>query len=243
MRKLSVFLLLPLLAAALASCAKPDPVDEIVAKHLAARGGAEKIKALHSMRATGVAKASGGRVARVVREIERPGKIRIEFTFQGVSAIYAHDGEQGWQVTPLLGKFDPEPLPQEVAEASADQTDIEGPLLDWRAKGHTVTLLGREKVGDREAFKLEAKLRDGEVRVDYIDVETYLLLRTDVARTVGGRRVPLETTFADYRNVEGLEFPFRIEARAKNRPQGVKFLIESVELNPELDDAIFRMPK
>lgn len=146
-------------------------------------------------------------------------------------------------MTPLLGKFDPEPLPQEVAEASVDQTDIEGPLLDWRAKGHTVTLLGREKLGDREAFKLEEKLRGGEVRVDYIDTETYLLLRTDAARTVGGRRVPLENMFSDYRDVGGLKFPFRIESRARNRPQSVKFVVESVELNPDLDDAIFKMPK
>jgi hypothetical protein len=235
--------LLPLLGAVFLSCAPPDPVEEIVARHLAARGGRERIQALQSVRATGTARGSGGRVARVVRESKRPGSIRLEFDFQGVSSIYAHDGTRGWQVTPLQGRFEPEPLPPEVAAVAVDQVDIEGPLLDWRAKGHTVTLLGRETVGGREAFQLEEKLSSGEVRVDFIDTGTYLLARTDVARTVGGRRVWLETTFSDYRVVEGLQFPHAIESRARNRPQSVKIRIETIELDPVLDDAIFRMPE
>jgi hypothetical protein len=51
-------------------------VDAIVAKHLAARGGAERIAAIESLRMTAKARAQGGREAVVIREIKRPDRIR-----------------------------------------------------------------------------------------------------------------------------------------------------------------------
>jgi hypothetical protein len=218
-------------------------VDDVVAAHVAARGGAERIHALQSMRATGLAFGGGGRVAPVVREIERPGRIRLEITYQGVSAVYAHDGEVGWQVAPLEGRFDPEPLPAAVAAPAVDQLDIEGPLVDWRVKGHTVTLAGRADVGGRPAWELEVRLAGGALRRDFIDAESWMLVRTDTERVVGSRRVQLETTFSDFREVGGLVFPHVIETRAKGRPQSLRFEVETIELDPEIDDARFRLPE
>jgi hypothetical protein len=222
----------------------PEPtVDDIVAAHIAARGGAERLHALQSMRATGLAIGSGGRVAPVVREIERPGRIRLEFTYQGLSGVYAHDGEVGWQVAPLEGRFDPEPLPAAVAAPSVDQLDIEGPLLDWRAKGHQVTLVGRAEVGGRDAYELEVRLAGGALRRDFIDAESWMLVRTDVERVVGSRRLRLETTFSDFRAVGGLVYPHVIETRAQGRPRSLRVEVETIELDPEIDDARFRFPR
>ncbi len=246
---LSAALLAVLLAAAAACTAAPegpppDPtVDEIVAAHVAARGGAERIHALQSMRATGLAYASGGRVAPVIREIERPGRIRLEITYQGLTGVYAHDGEAGWQVAPLEGRFDPEPLPAAVAAPSVDQLDIEGPLLDWREKGHEVAIVGHTDVSGRKAWELEIKLAGGAVRRDFIDAESWMLVRTETERVVGSRRVQIEATFGDFREVGGLVFPHAIETRAKGRPQGLRFVVESIELDPEIDDARFRLPE
>lgn len=242
-------LLAGLLAGWAAACAPapegppPDPtVDEIVAAHVAARGGAERIHALRSMRATGLAYASGGRVAPVVREIERPGRIRLEITYQGLTGVYAHDGEAGWQVAPLEGRFDPEPLPAAVAAPSVDQLDIEGPLVDWREKGHEVTLAGRAEVGGRPAWELDLRLAGGAARRDFIDAESWMLVRTETERVVGSRRVEIEATFGDFREVGGLVFPHAIETRAKGRPQGLRFVVETIEIDPEIDDARFRLP-
>ena len=69
------------------------------------------------------------------REIARPGRIRTEFVFQGTTGVYVWDGSRGWQVSPLDGSLEPEPLPAEAAALSAEQADFEGPLVDWKAKG------------------------------------------------------------------------------------------------------------
>ena len=241
-RTLPWLFLLPLLAVALAACSRPPTVDDIVARHIAARGGADKLHALQSMRATGSVDAGGGKVGRIVREIKRPGRIRLEFTYQGMTGVYAHDGEHGWQIAPLQGKFDPEPLPAETAAAAVDQIDIEGPLVDWRAKGHQVELAGREAIDGKQAYRLKITLKGGAIRYDDLDPDTFLLLRTDVARPIRGHMVDLVTTFADYKTVDGIQFPYTIVSQAKNRPQKMIITVEKVELNPELDEARFRMP-
>jgi len=154
--------LLPLLGALLASCSAPSPVDEVVASYLAARGGTERIQALSSIRETGTATASGGRVARLVREIKRPGLFRLEFSSQGTTSVFANDGETGWQVAPLQGVFEPQAVPPEAdAAGGVDQRDIEGPLVNWRAKGHAVEHVGPETLPGGEAFNLKLTHKGG----------------------------------------------------------------------------------
>ena len=235
---------LPLLGALFAACSSPSPVDEIVASNLAARGGKERIQALQSIRETATATASGGRVARVVREIKRPGLFRLEFSTQGTTSVFAHDGETGWQVAPLQGQFEPQATtPETDMAAGADQRDIEGPLVDWREKGHSVELVGRETLPGGEAFKLKLTLTDGAIRYDYVDVESRQIVRSDITRTIRGRPVQLENTFSDFRETGGLVFPHLIETHVKDRPQVLRIAVEKIELDPDLDDARFRLPQ
>ena len=236
---------LPLFAALLAACSSSSsPVDEVVDSNLAARGGKEKIQALQSIRETGTVTASDGRVAKVVREIERPGRFRLQFTYQGTTSVFAHDGETAWQVAPLFGEFEPQVLPPEDAGTAAiDQRDIEGALLDWKTKGHQVKLLGREPLAGGEAFKLEVAIAGDGTRYDYVDVATRQIVRSVVTRTIRGKPVELENDFSDFREEGGIVFPHVIETRAKGRPQTLRIEVEAIELDPDLDDERFRMPE
>ena len=234
-----------ILAALAPACAStPSPtVDDIVASNLEARGGKARIQALQSIRETGTVTGPGGRVARIMREIKKPALFRLEFTFQGTTSVFANDGNRGWQVAPLQGQFEPLAMPPEKdAAAGADQRDLEGPLVDWKQKGHVVTLAGRESVGGRDAFKLKVEMRGGRVRYDYVDAASHQVIRSDVTRIVQGRPTVLENTFSDFRETGGLMFPRAIEMRVKDRPQVLRIAIDAVELNPALDEARFRMP-
>jgi hypothetical protein len=179
----------------------------------------------------------------VVREIKRPGFFRLEFSYQGTTSIFANDGETGWQVAPLQGQFEPKAMaPEADAAAGVDQRDIEGPLVDWREKGHMVELLGRETLPGGEAFKLKLTLEGGAIRYDYVDVASRQVVRADVTRTIRGRPVELQNTFSDFREVGGIVFPYLIETRAKDRPEVIRIEVEKIELDPDLDDARFRLP-
>jgi outer membrane lipoprotein-sorting protein len=236
---------LPLLGALLVACSpapKASPVDEIVDAHLAARGGKEKLKALRAIRETGTVTASDGRVAKVVREIKRPNLFRLEFSYEGTKSVFAYDGSSGWQVAPLLGHFEPEAMPPDSDAAAVEQGDIESPLVDWREKGHTVELIGREPLPGGEADKLKVVLAGGRTRYDWVDAATHQIVRSDVERTVQGRTVRLVSDFSDFRDVGGLQFPHAIETHVQDRPQTLRIVVKSIELDPELDDASFRMP-
>lgn len=237
---------LPLLGALFVACSSPppSPVDEIVNANLTARGGAEAIQALQSIRATGMATASGGRIARVVQEIKRPGFYRLEFSSQGTKAVFAHDGTIGWHVAPMQGIFEPQPIaPENDSGAGVDERDIEGPLVNWRAKGHTVELVGREILPGGEADKLKVTLAGGGVRYDYVDVASHQVVRSDKTKVIAGRTVQMEAAYSDFREVGGLFFPHHIETQVTDRPETITINVEAVELNPDLDDSRFRFPE
>jgi outer membrane lipoprotein-sorting protein len=243
MRAATQVLTVALAALLPAAYAPAQTVDEIVAKHLAARGGREALASVKTLRMSGHATAGPGREAIVRREIARPGKIRTEFVFQGTTGIYAFDGKQGWRVSPLDGSLDAEPLPDDEAAASAEQADIEGPLVDWKAKGHKVERVGTASLPGGPAHELRVTLKSGAVRRVFVDAATGFIVRMESTRRVRGHDVALETDFGDYRKTDGVAFPHSIEGSARGRPNRLRIVVDSVEVNPKLDDSRFQMPR
>ncbi len=241
--------LLPLMAAALLAVAQavqaaPSPTaGEIVARYVAACGGLKKIRSVQTLRETGRISAGPGREALVVRERKRPGRTRFEITLQGVTGVFVSDGERGWKMSPFEGDEGVAPLPDEAVREAAEQGDIEGPLVDYKAKGHQVELLGRETIAGREAYKLKVTLKSGAVRTEYLDAKTFYRVRTDSTRQMRGRPVRIETVFSDYAKVQGIPFPRHIEVTAEGRPQKLTVTVEKVEVNPPLSDSLFERPE
>jgi hypothetical protein len=235
--------ILAVVALVVPSTAAAQTVDEIVARHVAARGGREALASVRTLRMTGRASAGPGREAIVRREIARPGRIRTEFVFQGTTGVYAWDGSAGWRVSPLDGSLEPEALPAEEAAAAAEQADIDGPLVDWKAKGHAVDLVGKEDLPGGPAYRLKVTLKSGAVRSVWVGAATGFVVRTESTRRLRGREVALETTFGDYRETGGVVFARSIETGVRGRPRRLRIVVDSVEVNPLLEDARFRAPE
>ena len=225
-----------------ARAASPPTVDKILSKYVAARGGLEKIRSVQSLRQKGHVSAGPNREGIVTRELKRPAHTRFEFKVQGVTAVFVSDGKRGWKVDPFQGNAEVQPLPDEVIAEAAEQGDFEGPLVDWKAKGHKIELTGQEDLGGRPAYKLKVTLKSGGVRYDYIDAKSMNLVRTDSTRQVRGRSVQIQTTFGDFKKTDGLLFPRWVEVAAAGRPDTMRIDVETVEVNPSLSDARFAMP-
>jgi hypothetical protein len=232
----------PLFIAGFALTAQAQTVDEIVSRHVDALGGVDRLRAIRSVRMSGRVTSGGGREALVVRELQRPGRIRTEFTYQGVTGVYAFDGARGWKVSPFDGIFAPALMESEEERQTEDQADIEGPLVDWKEKGHQVVLVGKESFEGREVYKLAVTLRSGRVLHEILDAKSYVLARRESNRLVRGHSVTVESSFGDYRPVGGVLFPHAIETGAAGRPQRLKVVVEQIEVNPALDDARFQVP-
>ena len=139
--------------------------------------------------------------------------------------------------------MDPEPMSPEAIRQAREQADVDGPLVDWKAKGHRVALVGRETVEGREAYRLEVTLAGGAVRHDSIDAESFLLVQTESTRLVRGRERAVVTTFSDYKSIEGLLYAQAVVTRNVGAARRLSVVVEKVELNPTLDDARFTMPE
>ncbi len=225
---------------------KPAPksptADDLVAKYIAARGGLTRIRSVQTLRQKGRVTAGPNQEGLVTRELKKPSKTRFEFKVQGVTSVFASDGKRGWKVDPIRGDADVKKLPDDVVSEAVEQGDFEGPLVDWKAKGHKIALAGRETVGDRPAYKLKVTLKSGGVVYDYLDVETSYLLRTEATRQIRGRPTQVQTTFGDFKTTDGLLFPGTVEVQAAGRPNSLRVTVDSVEVNPPLADARFQMP-
>lgn len=235
-------LLLLALGLLLAPVVHAQTVDELLAKYYQAMGGLEKLKALNTMRVTGTFSAGPGVDAPFTMERKRPGKSRMEFTLQGMTGIRAFDGEKTWAVMPFMGKKDPEVGSDEENKNAQEDADFDGSLVDYKTKGHTVELVGKESVEGADAYKLKVTKKNGKIEYDYIDAETYLLVKHEAKVNRQGTELDGETTFSDYKDVDGYMQPFSMESGAKGMPQKQKMTFTKIELNVPLDDSRFAVP-
>src|SRR6184192_1181894 len=229
-----------------AVCAQDKPqltVDELVAKNVAAKGGADAIRALQSVRFTGKMLVNEGQIQLAyVESKKRPAEVRSEVTLQGMTAIQAYDGEQGWKVSPFQGRKDPEKMSADDTKSLLEEAEIDGPLVDWEAKGSTVEYLGPEDVDGTLAHKLKVVRKNGDVSYVYLDPDYFLEIRILTQRIEQGAQVEVETDLGDYEKIAGVFFPFAIETASKGSSDKQKIILEKAEANVPIDAAEFKFP-
>jgi outer membrane lipoprotein-sorting protein len=231
-----------LLAGLTAAAVQAQTADEIINKHLTARGGKDKIKAVQSARMTGKMVMGQGMEAPVTMELARPNKMRMEFTIQGMTGVQAFDGKGGWSVMPFMGKTEPEAMSADDIKQAEDQADMDGLLVDYKEKGHQVEYAGKEEVEGTSAHKLKVTKKNGDVVNVYIDAESFMDIKESGKVKIRGQEVESETTYGDFKTVEGLIFPFSIEQKPKGAPAGMTITISKLEINPSLEASRFAMP-
>lgn len=225
------------------SAVRSQTVDEIIAKNAQARGGIEKLRAIKSVRIT--ARLSQGSFrATYVQENKRGDKVREETIIQGMAQIQAYDGKSAWQINPFGGRKDPELMSADDTKQLILDSDLEGFLIDYKDKGHRAELVGHDSVEGTDCYKIKVTLKDGDVRYYYLDADSYLEIKIETQSTVRGAVVYTDTMLGDYEQVDGVYFPFSIEAGETNSPsdQHIRLTVEKIEINANLDDSRFSVP-
>ena len=239
MRRLMLSLLSVFLFSLLVSA---QTVDEIIAKSWAAHGGLSKLKAIQSVKIAGDVEL-GGMQAGFTQVFKRPMKVRADISIQGMNMVQAYDGQTGWQIVPFTGKKDPEVMTADDLKRIQEQADFDGPMMDYKQKGNAVELIGKEKVEGTDAYHLKVTLKNGDVRNVYLDADSFLTIKTLTKTTMRGSEMEIETSIGNYKDVNGVLFPFSIEQHAVGgQGPGQKITFSKVEMNIPVDDAVFKMP-
>lgn len=218
-------------------------VDDVLGKYYNAMGGKEKLSKLKSVRMTASIEVAPGMKAPVTIVTKDNKAMRFDLTLQGMTMTQSFDGTEGWFVMPFQGKKTPEKMPEEMIKSAKDQADATGPMFNYKEKGNTVELLGKEDMEGTEVYKLKVTKKDGDVSYSYLDAATYLELKTTTKKKMQDKEVEGETVMSDYRSVDGIMFPFNVEERQVGAAQGQAIVIDKIEVNIPIEDSIFKMPK
>ena len=190
-----------------------------------------------------------------VMQLRRPRKLRFELQFNGQTAVQVFDGTNGWKLRPFLGRRVVEPYSADEMKTTSMQADLDGPLVDYAAKGTQIELAGMDQVEGRGTYKLKLTLKGGEAMHVWIDTQTFLEVKMEgQPRRLDGVDHPVEVYLRDYRPVSGLQVPFLLETRVlpvaktalglKDPPvPPEKTIIDRVVVNPRLDEALFSKPE
>ena len=215
-------------------------VDEILANYYEVMGGLDALRSVDSMRMTGTMTLGQGMEAGFVNIFVRPNMNRMELQIQGMTGVQAYDGETAWMFMPFMGQQAPEAMPADMAASVARQADIDGPLMNYADKGHTIEVAGMADVEGTEAIELKVTMADGHVQHYFLDAEYYVPLKVVSMETMAGTEFEQAQLMSDYKEIGGLLIPHSIEIVT---PQGTQTLTaETVEINVDIDESIFAMP-
>jgi hypothetical protein len=224
-------------------------VDEVVERHLAAVGGRASLEKVTSRVLTGtitLPTPAGDLSGPIEVSSAMPNKertlISLDLTALGAGKITVDrrlDGESGYVIDPLLGNRDITGL--ELENMRNEAAGFRNPFLAYKQAGTSLTLQGKEKVGDRDTYVLIAKPRSGSTVRVHIDAESFLVLKsisTAEATQVGQFEQTIE--LLDYRDVDGVKLPFHIKATSP--VQSFNIVVTKVEHNVTLAPSIFAKP-
>jgi len=250
---------------------------QIVDKNVAARGGLHAWRAVQTLSLQGKMGAGGNQRAALpvpmssskesvnalprrpaeemqlpfLMEMKRPRKVRLELQFNGQTAVQVYDGANGWKLRPFLNRPEVEPFSTDELKIASNQEDLDGPLVDYSAKGSKVELDGSEKVEGRDTYKIKVTEKTGHTFHVWIDAQTFLEAKIEgLPRRLDGTDHAVEVYYRDYRTVDGLQIPFIMETRVlpvgKNalgvrdtRVPPEKIVIDKVVVNPKIEENLF----
>src|SRR5438874_2180022 len=203
------------------------------------------MRALRSLRLTGkvlFGSEDSPIEAQYAQLMARPGLYREETTLQGLTAVDAWDGKEGWKLSPFGGRRDPFRASADDAKELAQSADLDGPLVDGKEKGNRIEVLGTEDVDGTEAVKLRVVRKDGDVVTYFLDEDTFLAIRELHQRMIRGSERIVEVDVGSYTDVAGVLVPFTLEAGRLGAPKTTRVTIERAEANVPVDETVFRFP-
>lgn len=234
---------------ACARAAYAQTVDDIIEKTITATGGRAAYAKLKSRRSTGTMTliTPAGDIEGTVEIFNAaPNKartlIKADLTALGAGPLtfdQRFNGTTGYTLDSLQGD-------REITGNQLDNmrnTAFPNGLLNYKQLGIVAKLVGKEKVGDRDVYLVTFEPTTGSVVRQYIDAETFLPLRAVVKVAVpqlGGQEIEQTTQLLDYRDVDGVKLPFRIESSSSI--QSFTITLKTVEHNVPMDEALFSKP-
>ncbi len=222
--------------------ATPQTADEVVKKYILAMGGEEKLKSISTMKTSMKIKLQFFELP-VNAVTQRDGSMKTETIFQGLTMVQAYDAESktGWSINPMQGDKKAHKMNDEQLQQLTENDMIESPLIDYKKKGHTLELLGKEDLDGDEVFKLMLTKKNGNIVYYYIDTQTFVIWKQESRFKFKDKEAESETYYSNYKTINGFTAPYTIENYDDGKVT-MQMNIDKIEYNAPVEKASFKIP-
>jgi hypothetical protein len=227
-------LLIPIAWVSLAGGASAQSADKIVERHINALGGKRALEQITSSVVTGTITVADGRSERFTQETKRPNRLHISMAWGNGRWSTGCNGRSVWQDDQRDGPRTLMGLPAASVRAEAAYANRDVLREEGRRQ---FTLVGKDRVGGRPVFVVDAMTHDVFKRTLFFDADTYLLLKEQHETGAGSDT----RVFGDYRRVGQVMEPHRIEWHRGD--ESVVITVERVTHNGTIDDRVFDFPR
>jgi hypothetical protein len=208
-------------------------VDEVIAKHIEATGGEAKWKQVNSLKIEGYIEVQGIQIPFTQQAVHNTGW-RLDAEFQGMQIIQIVTPTKSWSQNPFGGKTELEPASEDEHKQQVDELDLQNAFVDWKSKGSTVELLGKDEEDGNEYYKIRLVTKNQNQEVHYIDVKTYLTYKTVSTAKMQGQEMEVTTKMLDYK-----ELPIGVKVPHKTDQMGQVLVFEKIDVNATIDTKLF----
>jgi outer membrane lipoprotein-sorting protein len=216
------------------STAKAQNADEIVKKHIEAIGGIENWKKVQSVKMVGSINAQGQELT-ITRTVVQDKAFRMDMTIAGMENYQIVTTTEGWNYFPVGGQTKPEAMTADEVKESAIELDIQGPLVNYKEKGITITYLGKDDIEGTECYKLKITYKDGKETTMCFDASNYYLIREVQKLKANGKEMQVTMNFSNFKKMDiGILMPMTLGTDQGN------ITLKTIEINPKLDESTFK---
>jgi hypothetical protein len=235
------FALILLVACSSTSFTEAQTADDIINKHIDAIGGKDVLSKLNTISVEGAITAMGADYTTKINIVNGKG-LKSETDVNGSTIIQCITDTGGWSVNPLMGQSDPTRMSPEDEKMAKSSLDVRGQLYNYKDKGFTATLVGRDSVLGVSDYKLKLADKTGTEYTYYIDPTTYYVSKLDVKSTEGGKDIVKSSSFSNYKKTD---FGYVMANTTATSNMGYDIVINynKIEINKPIDPKIFAMPK
>lgn len=219
-------------------------LSDIISGYQKAIGGAARFTAMNGIIVRAKAQGGGGGQKRPITfTIKMPDKARLDYVIQqGLVFTQAFDGKQGWTIQPWTGSLDPQPLNEDDARDVGRITKMVcNDLVLNGSDGSRLEYNGKDEIEGSEVYKITAHHKDGSQIIYYLDIDSYLIVKTTTKYTESGVQRESDMYPGEYKVVDGLTLAHLFETKYNGETAGVNH-VESYDFKAQVDDAIFAMP-
>ncbi len=220
-------------------------VDEVIQKYAAKLGGLDAFNKIKTAKMTGVTTTQGMDLPVTIQVINgKAVRTDVNVEAMNIQIISAYNNGKGWTLNPLAGATTPTDVAggPELNELKT-QSMLAPALMDYKARGSKVELLGQEDVEGIKTYKIKLTTKeDAKVTTFYISTADYTLIKTESERDMMGQTVTVESFYSDLKEFNGIKvFMTRTQKIDGEEFQTTK--LETIELNVPIDEKVFDKSK